>query len=88
MNENKMRRIITACVSACTVLFLLLLSFLCYQWITKAQLEKKEKKLLQEIAYYEELLSNKSDVLDYYESEYYLQKAYQELAALRGENKK
>ena len=43
MNENQMRRIITACVSACTVLFLLLLSFLCYQWITKAQLEKGKR---------------------------------------------
>lgn len=85
MNQEKMRRIVTACVSACTVLFVLLLSFLVYQWIYKAQLDKKEKRLLAEIAYYEKLLEDQSDMLDYYESEYYLQKAYQELAALQGD---
>ena len=85
MNQDKMRRIVTACVSACTVLFVLLLAFLVYQWIYKAQLDKKEKKLLEEIAYYESLLDDKSDMLKYYESEYYLQKAYQELAALQGD---
>lgn len=85
MKQEKMRRIVTACVSACTVLFVLLLSFLVYQWIYKAQLDKKEKRLLAEIAYYEKLLEDQSDMLDYYESEYYLQKAYQELAALKGD---
>lgn len=85
MNQEKMRRIVTACVSACTVLFVLLLSFLIYQWIYKAQLDKKEKKLLADIAYYESLLEDKSDMLKYYESEYYLEKAYQELAVLQGD---
>ena len=85
MNQDKMRRIVTACVSACTVLFVLLFAFLTYQWIYKEQLDKKEKKLLEEIAYYESLLDDKSDMLKYYESEYYLQKAYQELAALQGD---
>ena len=87
MTQDKMRRIVTACVSACTVLFMLLFAYLTYQWIYKNQLEKKERKLLQDIAYYERLLEDKSNMLDYYESEYYLEKAYRELAALQGDKK-
>ena len=85
MTQDKMRKLITAAVVAGTALLAFLFAFLVYQWIYKAQLDKKEKKLLEEIAYYESLLDDKSDMLKYYESEYYLQKAYQELAALQGD---
>lgn len=87
MTQDKMRRIVTACVSACTALLVVLFAFLTYQWIRKNQLEKKECKILQDIAYYERLLEDKSNLLDYYESEYYLEKAYRELAALQGDKK-
>ena len=85
MNQDKMRRIVTACVSACTVLFVLLFAFLVYQWIYKAQLDKKEKKLLEEIAYYEQLIEEKSDNLEFFESELYKFYTYQELLALQGD---
>ena len=85
MTQDKMRRIVTACVSACTVLLILLFAYLAYQWIYQNQLDRKIKKLQQEIAYYEVLLEDKSDMLKYYESEYFLDKAYRELAALQGD---
>ena len=41
MTQEKMRKVITACVSAATVLFVLLLGYLVYQWVTMAILNKR-----------------------------------------------
>ena len=87
MTQDKMRRIVTACVSVCTALIVILSLWLIGQWIYINQLENKEKKLLSEIAYHESVLENTTDMLEYYESEYYLQKAYRELMEIKGDKK-
>ncbi len=45
MTQDKLRRIITACVSAATVLLVFLTCFLIYQGITKAVLDKRIDRL-------------------------------------------
>ena len=49
MTQDKMRKVITASVSAATVLFVLLFSYLVYQWVTLAVLDKREQELQLEI---------------------------------------
>ena len=85
MTQDKMRRIITACVSAATVLFVFLLSFLIYQWITIGVLNKKIAKKEAEVAYWEQELAEAETTLDFYESEFYLNWAIQELNQLKGQ---
>lgn len=68
MTQEKMRRIITACVSAATVLLVFLLSFLIYQWIKIAVLNKKIKKAEAENAKYEEIIAQGEETAEYYES--------------------
>ncbi len=81
MTQDKMRRIITACVSAATVLLVFLLSYLIYQWITIANYNKKEQQLLNEIAAIERQIEEAQDDADYMESEFYLQLQLAELQA-------
>lgn len=69
MTQDKMRRIITACVSAATVLLVFLFGFLCYQWITEAVLDKREEKLRNEIAALEERNSELEDYAGYLETD-------------------
>ena len=45
MTQDKMRKIITACVSAATVLLVFLTCFLIYQWITIAVYNNRIEKL-------------------------------------------
>ncbi|MBR2646428.1 MAG: hypothetical protein IKD47_02590 [Clostridia bacterium] len=68
MTQEKMRKVITACVSAATVLFVLLLGFLVYQWIYKAVLDKRIDALTEENKKLEEQLEEANDDLSYYES--------------------
>ena len=70
MTREKMRRMITACVCAATVLFVLLLSYLIYQWITLSNQNKKIDNLKNDIAYYEQLNKNAENELDYYLSDF------------------
>ncbi len=83
MTQEKMRRIIAACVSAATVLFVLLLSFLIYQFVTMAVLDKRIEKAEAEVAYWTAELEKHESGLEYYESEWYLNQAWQELKALQ-----
>lgn len=69
MTQEKMRRIITACVSAATVLFTFLSAYLAYQWITMAVLDNRIKKLEEQNAVYEQLIEEGTDQLKYLESE-------------------
>lgn len=85
MTQDKMRRIITACVSAATVLLVCLLSFLIYQWITIANLNTKIAEAEQEVAYWTEKNENAETDLEFYESELYLNWALGELEALKGQ---
>lgn len=69
MTQDKMRRVITACVSAGTILIVLLLSVLIYQWITIANLNAKEEIYEADIASYEQQLKQAKKDLTFYESE-------------------
>lgn len=62
MTQEKMRKIITACVSAATVLLVFLVGFLCYQWIARAVLDNRMERLEKEIAALEQ---NNADLEDY-----------------------
>ena len=50
MTQEKMRKVITACVSAATVLLVLLFSYLVYQWVTIGVLNKRIAEAEAEVA--------------------------------------
>ncbi len=69
MTQEKMRKVIAACVSAATVLFVLLFTYLAYQWITLAVLNEREQKLQEEVKKLEETLEKGTTEAEYYESD-------------------
>ena len=69
MTQDKMRKVITASVSAATVLFVLLFSYLVYQWVTLAVLDKREQELQLEIQRLEQKIEQGEEEAEYYESE-------------------
>ena len=71
MTQEKMRKVIAACVSAATVLLVLLLSFLIYQWVTIAVYNKRIAELEADTD------------LEYYQSDFYLTQAVLELQMLQ-----
>ena len=67
MTQEKMRKVITACVSAATVLLVFLTCFLVYQWITIAVYNNRIDKLEKanaEIAQRNEELGEYADYLE------------------------
>ena len=68
MTQEKMRKVIAACVSAATVLFVFLLSYLVYQWVTLAVLDKREKELQAEIQKLQQTIEKGTEEAEYYES--------------------
>ena len=82
MTQEKMRKVIAACVSAATVLLTVLLSVLIYQWVTMAILDKRIEKLETEIAQLEQVVAKGEMDLEYYESEFYLNQKVLELQML------
>ena len=84
MTQEKMRKVITACASAATVLLVFLLSFLIYQWITIAILDNKIAKAEAEVAYWEQECAKSESIEEFYESEFYLKWALEELKLLEG----
>ena len=84
MTQDKLKRVITACVSAATVLLVFLLGFLTYQWIMIATLDKKIAKAEAEVAYWEQQCKENEGTVDYYESQVYLQIALDQLGLLKG----
>ena len=68
MTQEKMRKVIAACASAATVLFVFLFTYLVYQWITIAVLDKREKMLQAEIAKLEQTIEQGNEEAEYYES--------------------
>lgn len=69
MTQEKMRKVITACVSAATVLLVLLLAFLVYQWIMIGTLNKRIAEAENTIAQYEEKIEAAEGDLEYYQSD-------------------
>ncbi len=68
MTQEKMRKVIAACVSAATVLFVLLFTYLVYQWITLAVLDRREQQLQDEIQRLEQTIEKDSKDAEWYES--------------------
>ena len=87
MTQEKMRKVITACVSAATVLLMLLFGYLIYQWRTMWVSDKRIESLEMEIAQLEEILARGEDDLEYYQSEFYLNQKVLELQMLMEKNK-
>ena len=86
MTQEKMRKVITACASAATVLLITLFSYLIYQWVTIAIYNKRIDKLESEIAQLEAIVEQGKFDLEYYESEFYLTQKVLELEMLKGKN--
>ena len=84
MTQEKMRKLVTAIVSACTILLTLLAGYLAYQWITIAVYNQKEKKLKAEIAAYEQILAQDEKDLEYYESDLYKEWEAMKLGFVKG----
>ena len=87
MTQEKMRKVITACVSAATVLLVTLLSYLIYQWVTIAVYNKRIDKLETEIAQLQQIVDLGKMDLEYYQSEYFLKEKALELQILLEKNK-
>ena len=83
MTQEKMRKVIAACVSAATVLLTVLLGYLIYQWVTMAVLDKRIDKLETEIAQLEQIIAMGEEDLDYYQSKFYLDQKLLELQMLQ-----
>ena len=71
MNQDKMRKLITAAVVAGTTLLVFLFAFLVYQWITIAVYDNRIKKTQDDIAYYEKLNETAESDLERYLSDEY-----------------
>lgn len=68
MTQDKMRKIITASVSAATLLLVFLLTFLVYQWIKIAVLDNRIDKMEAENAKLEQQLEQNEADAEYYQS--------------------
>lgn len=71
MTQDKLRRVITAIAVACTALFMLLLAFLTYQWITMGVQKNRKEELQAEVDAWAEQNANLEEDLQYYSSDYY-----------------
>ena len=68
MTQDKMRRIITACVSAATLLLTCLSLYLAYQWITIAVFNHRIDKLEKENSALEQQIAEDSEYAEYLET--------------------
>ena len=67
MNETKMRKIITSCTVAATLLTVFLLVFIVYQVVTISVQKNREKKLQEEIKQLQELNITNEELAKYYQ---------------------
>lgn len=86
MTQEKMGRVITACVSAGTVLLVCLLSVLIFQWIKLSVDTRREEKLLQEIAVLEMEVQQAETEAEFYEKDFWLQWKLEELGIVKDKN--
>ena len=68
MTQDKMRKLIVACAVAATLLLVLLLSVLVYQWIKIGVLNSRIEQIEQENARLEEMFKQGKEDAEYYES--------------------
>ncbi len=71
MTEGKMRKIITAIAAAATLLFVILLSVLIYQWITIGVQNKRMAEKEESISYWTQQNKDAKDDLEWYLSDNY-----------------
>ncbi len=86
MTEEKMRKVIAACVSAATALLVTLFSVLVYQWVSMGIYNKRIDKLETEIAQLEQVVAQAKMDAEYYESEFYLTQKLVEYQQLKDKN--
>lgn len=68
MTQEKMRKVITAVASAATMLLVVLLAVLIYQWITLGVQNKRIKEKKADIAAMEEIIAKGELDAEYFES--------------------
>ena len=68
MTQDKMRKLIVACAVAATLLLVLLLGVLIYQWIRIGVLNGRLQQIEQENARVEETIAQGTKDAEYYES--------------------
>lgn len=71
MTQDKLRRIITACVVGATTLLVFLLGVLVYQWITLGVLNNRISSLAEETTKLEEVIARGEEDAAWYESDIY-----------------
>ncbi len=67
MTQDKLRRIITACVVAGTTLLVVLLSVLIFQWVKLGVLNKRINKVSAENAAWQQMIKDGEEEAKYYE---------------------
>lgn len=85
MTQDKMRKMITAIVVAATMLLVILLSVLIYQWITIGVYNKRIAEAEEAIEYYTEQNAAAENDLEYYESDFYKQLEAFKLGLIKGQ---
>lgn len=85
MTQEKMRKLITAIVVAATLLLVILLSVLIYQWITISVYNKRIANAKASIEYYTEMNEKAENDLDYYQSDFYKQLEAFKLGLIKGQ---
>ncbi len=68
MTQEKMRKLIVACAVSATLLLVLLLGVLIYQWIKIGVLNSRIEKIQQQNALLEETIQQGTKDAEYYES--------------------
>ncbi len=76
MTEDKMRKTITAIASAATLLLVILLSVLVYQWVTMGVQKKRIAERQESVETLKQQKEDAQDDLEFYKSDIYLEWAY------------
>ena len=87
MTQEKMRKVIAACVSAATVLLMMLFGYWIYQRVKINTLDYRINTLETEIARLEQEVATAEENLEYYQSKFYLDQKVLELQMLMEKNK-
>ena len=86
MTQEKMRKLITAIVAGATLLLVILLSVLIYQWIKIAVLNNRIERVKADNAEYKQELATGENDLEYYQSDFYKQLEAFKLGLIKGQN--
>lgn len=79
MNENKLKRLVAAATSTAVILLVILICVLIFQLASLNSERAKEKEYREAIAYYEELIEQKADIIEVKKQRWYIEKIAREL---------